>query len=64
LLLPVLDGPAAETAWASAVAGILDDEELRKALAAAGPGRAADFAPDRTRAAWLAALALPGAGTR
>ena len=63
LLLPVLDGPAAETAWASALAGILYDEGLRKALGAAGPGRAADFAPDRTRAAWLAALA-PGAGSR
>lgn len=56
VLLPVLDGSAAEAAWASGLDSILADGELRRALSAAGPDRAADFTPDKAKAAWLTAL--------
>lgn len=56
VLLPVLDGPAAEAAWASGIDSLLGDAGSRRALSAAGPGRAADFTPEKAKAAWLAAL--------
>ncbi len=56
VLLPVLDGPSAEAAWAAGLDSLLGDEELRRALSAAGPDRAADFTPDKAKAAWLDAL--------
>lgn len=56
VLLPVLDGPSSEAVWAGGMDYIIADGELRSALSAAGPGRAADFTPDKARAAWLAAL--------
>jgi glycosyltransferase involved in cell wall biosynthesis len=62
-LLPVLDGPAAEAAWAAGLDSILSDGELRRALAAAGPDRAADFTPDKAKASWLNVLGPGGDGT-
>lgn len=56
VLLPVLEGPAAEASWAAALDSMLADEALRRALSAAGPDRAADFTPDKAKAAWVSAL--------